>query len=63
MAIIGSVTHKKKKNVLEDNTFNFGITEPLPVKPVMDAEPSSLVSRVITIVKLHDYIEKRILAY
>ena len=49
---------QKKKNVLEGNTFNFGITEPLPVKPVMDAEPSSLVSRVIEIVKLHDYIMK-----
>ena len=42
-------------NVLEGNTFNFGMTEPLPVKPVMDAEPPSLVSRVIEIVKLFDY--------
>ena len=48
----------KKMNVLEGNTFNFGMTEPLPVKPVMDAEPPSLVSRVIKIVKLHDYIVK-----
>ena len=48
-------------NVLEGNTFNFGMTEPLPVKPVMDAEPPSLVSRVIEIVKLFDYKVKKYL--
>ena len=48
-------------NVLEGNTFNFGMTEPLPVKPVMDAEPPGLLSRVIEIVKLFDYKVKKYL--
>ena len=39
------------------------MTEPLPVKPVMDAKPPSLVSRVIKIVKLVDYIIKKLLVY